>query len=199
MKREAFLARVRQALHRSPGDPREVPPVPPEPLATWDCAVLMETFSEALAAVGVELHRVDSWEQARAVAGEVLGELVVNRSGEVAVGELLKDLELEFTADPTVAEIGVTGVLCAIAETGTLVLSSEAGRFASLLPMRHLALVREEQLVPTMAEALAKYGDELPSAWVQATGPSRTADIELTLSIGVHGPGVVHVVLLSGS
>ncbi len=93
----------------------------------------------------------------------------------------------------------MTGVLCAIAETGTLVLSSAAGRFASLLPMRHLALVREEQLVPTMAEALAKYGDELPSAWVQATGPSRTADIELTLSIGVHGPGVVHVVLLSGS
>jgi L-lactate dehydrogenase complex protein LldG len=50
-----------------------------------------------------------------------------------------------------------------------------------------------------MAEALASYGGELPSAWVQATGPSRTADIELTLSIGVHGPGVVHVVLLSSS
>jgi L-lactate dehydrogenase complex protein LldG len=97
------------------------------------------------------------------------------------------------------AELGITGCDAAIAETASLVLLSGRGRSraVSLLPAVHLALAQRHQLCLTMAEMFEQYSGALQSAasCTLITGPSRTADIELTLTLGIHGPGRVVVVI----
>jgi L-lactate dehydrogenase complex protein LldG len=104
------------------------------------------------------------------------------------------------------ADLGVTGVDLAIAETGTLVVVSGAGRprSASLLPPCHVAVFDRDALVTSLLQAglaLEAWHDGPPPAGRGAsinfiTGPSRTADIELTLTRGVHGPKEVHAVFV---
>jgi L-lactate dehydrogenase complex protein LldG len=104
------------------------------------------------------------------------------------------------------ADLGVTGVDLAIAETGTLVVVSGAGRprSASLLPPCHVAVFDRDALVESLLQAglvLEAWHDGTPSAGLGAsinfiTGPSRTADIELTLTRGVHGPREVHAIFV---
>jgi L-lactate dehydrogenase complex protein LldG len=106
------------------------------------------------------------------------------------------------------AEIGVTGVDWALAETGTLVLVSGRGRprSTSLLPATHVAvfdrgcLLESLEQVGTMLEALhADPARSMSGAVINfITGPSRTADIELTLTRGVHGPKEVHAIFVEG-
>ena len=199
MTREDFVGRIRGALHREPGDPLEAPPALLVPLTEWETDDLVEPFKTELEAVGGHVHVVNSIQAAREKLETLLNELEVTsfiRTSDEVVDEVLGDLYLPLNDNPAAADVGLSGVRCAIANTGTLVLTSERGRKASLLPMNHVAFLRAEQIVPTMAEALETHLDEMPSAWVQATGPSRTADIELTLTTGVHGPGVTHVILI---
>jgi L-lactate dehydrogenase complex protein LldG len=104
------------------------------------------------------------------------------------------------------ADIGLSGADYAIAETGTLALSALPGqmRGVSLLPPVHVAVVRPSQIVASMADCLAMLQDEgredlqerLTSCISFITGPSRTGDIELSLTVGVHGPGELHLVIL---
>jgi L-lactate dehydrogenase complex protein LldG len=104
------------------------------------------------------------------------------------------------------ADIGLSGADYAIAETGTLALSALPGqmRGVSLLPPVHVAVVRPSQIVASMADCLAMLQDEgredlqerLTSCVSFITGPSRTGDIELSLTVGVHGPGELHLVIL---
>ncbi|MFH1183439.1 MAG: LUD domain-containing protein [Chloroflexota bacterium] len=94
--------------------------------------------------------------------------------------------------------VGITGCACAIAETGTLVLTSSHGQplSASLLPEVHVAVVHKSQIVWSLEETLRMPQVREAAAAVLITGPSRTADIEMTLTIGVHGPGelIVYIV-----
>jgi L-lactate dehydrogenase complex protein LldG len=85
-------------------------------------------------------------------------------------------------------ELGVTGVDAALPETGTLLLRSapDRPRVVSLLPRVHLAILTPAALRPDLHQAFAEAKDAAYSVLV--TGPSRTADIELTLTLGVHGP-----------
>ena len=96
--------------------------------------------------------------------------------------------------------VGLTGAVAGLADTGSLVLVSGPGRgrIASLLPPLHIAMLRVSQLHPTYAAFLAAHPqiEDAGSNLVLITGPSRTADIEMTLTRGVHGPGEVHVVLI---
>ena len=101
------------------------------------------------------------------------------------------------------ADIGVTGVDYAIAETGTCVLLPRRGlsRLVSLLPPVYVALVERGQVLPSLDELFTLSRDDFiggnPSAYMSLiTGPSRSADIEYTLVTGVHGPGEVHMVLV---
>ena len=88
--------------------------------------------------------------------------------------------------------------LFGLAATGSVVLASspEEPRARSLLPEVHVTLLDEDRILPGLVELFATLGDDLPSALAIVTGPSRSADIEQTLAVGVHGPGEVHVVLL---
>lgn len=103
------------------------------------------------------------------------------------------------------AGLGISGVDYALAETGTLVLlaAENKARSTSLLPPVHIALVKPDQFIsglddlfPLVKYDLAVSGQSLSSAVTFITGPSRTADIELTLVVGVHGPQELHVILL---
>ena len=99
------------------------------------------------------------------------------------------------------ADLGITSVDWAVAETGTLALCSrhEQGRVVSLLPPVYLAIVEPSQIVPDLFDLFAKLEDHkqnLPSNIALVTGPSKTGDIELKLTTGVHGPGEVHLLIV---
>ena len=103
------------------------------------------------------------------------------------------------------ADLGLSGVDYVIAETGTLVLMARAGqmRGVSLLPPVHVAVARTSQVIATLADylLLAQAAGADPQQYLTScvsfvTGPSRTGDIELKLTVGVHGPGELHLVLM---
>jgi L-lactate dehydrogenase complex protein LldG len=103
------------------------------------------------------------------------------------------------------ADLGLSGVDYVIAETGTLVLMAQAGqmRGVSLLPPVHVAIARISQVIATLADylLLAQAAGADPQQYLTScvsfvTGPSRTGDIELKLTVGVHGPGELHLLVL---
>ncbi len=145
----------------------------------WDAKLLVRWDVEELETLGVD---------------EPLGEAGI----EVAVWRDLRD----FREVAGRADVGLSTAEWAIAETGSLVLASGPGRgrTVTLLPPVHVAVVPVERVLRTVPEAIEKYvGGEaggLPSNVCFHTGPSRSGDIEMSLAIGVHGPGDVHVVLV---
>jgi L-lactate dehydrogenase complex protein LldG len=99
-------------------------------------------------------------------------------------------------------KVGVTGTFCAIAETGTLMLLSGEDWHAttSLLPDTHIAVVHASRILRAMEDGwdlLRKEHEGLPRQVNFVSGPSRTADIEMTLVMGAHGPFRVHVLIVS--
>jgi L-lactate dehydrogenase complex protein LldG len=150
-------------------------------LVTWHPAALGVDVAAPLAARGLET--------------------VSAPAVEVDAAERTRRLGLAAAAD-----LGVTGADLAIAETGTLVVVSGAGRprSTSLLPPCHVAVFDREVLIESLAQAglaLEAWHDGAPPDGRGAsinfiTGPSRTADIELTLTRGVHGPREVHAVFV---
>ena len=112
---------------------------------------------------------------------------------ERAAAALFPNRVPEYAAAVTVEE-----VFGAIAETGTLVCSSEGGRAvqAGLLPAHHVAIVRRDRIFGTLDDFFAAVSGAPPANITLVTGPSRTADIELTLAIGVHGPERLDIIVV---
>ena len=99
-------------------------------------------------------------------------------------------------------KVGITGTYCALAENGTLMLLSGQGTHAttSLLPDNHIAIVAASRIVRAMEDGwdlLRREHGRPPRQVNFVSGPSRTADIEMTLVMGAHGPFRVHVVIVS--
>jgi L-lactate dehydrogenase complex protein LldG len=112
-------------------------------------------------------------------------------------------LEERFTdKDLAGCDVSVTSCECLVARTGSLVMSTAqaSGRTASVYAPVHICIAFSSQLVYDIKDALVlvkdKYKDHLPSLITFATGPSRTADIEKTLVVGVHGPKEVYCFLV---
>jgi L-lactate dehydrogenase complex protein LldG len=99
-------------------------------------------------------------------------------------------------------DVSITGCEFLVARTGTIVMSSAqtSGRTTSVYAPIHICIAYTKQLVYDLKDALQaaknKYGNNLPSLITFATGPSRTADIEKTLVVGVHGPKEVYLFLV---
>lgn len=114
---------------------------------------------------------------------------------EEALTSIGVEIVLPYASNRAVAEcdLGITGADYALPETGTLVLRSsiEKPRIVSLLPRVHLAIIRPNILRADLHQVFDEVKRD--GYFVFVTGPSRTADVELTLTIGVHGPQALHV------
>jgi len=97
------------------------------------------------------------------------------------------------------ADIGISTAAWAVAETGSLLLESGPGmgRSVTLLPPSYIAILPADRMLRTVPEAISKYAvGALPANVCLHTGPSRSGDIEMSLVVGMHGPGDIHVVLV---
>jgi L-lactate dehydrogenase complex protein LldG len=176
-------------------------------------------FIEELEALGGHGRRVASREEAR---GYVLG-LSRERNAKLLVRWDIQELEDlgvdaplgdagvevvvwrdlgDFREVAGRADIGLSTAAWAIAETGSLILEGGPGkgRTVTLLPPTYVAVIPMGRILQTVPEAIEKYaGGEtggLPANVCLHTGPSRSGDIEMSLFVGMHGPGDVHVVLI---
>lgn len=196
----------------------------PAPARTsGDTAALLARFSAEWQALAGHVHAVDTEEQAAdtligicrshsadrilswtpASMGFLSLERSLDAAGIVIDGGTLPDeaiaREERLDALARIA-VGVTGADALLAESGSVVVVSDPGRprLASLLPPVHVAIARTTNVFPSI-EALFEARPDLAeqgSNLVAISGPSRTADIEMTLTRGVHGPGEVHVIVV---
>lgn len=175
---------------------------------------LYEEFKLSAEAVAARVDRVaDNREAVRKIA-EIIKETGAKKV-VAACSPLVDSLGLETVLQGAVssmhcrdlrqnavdADLGISGFDLAIVETGTLVqdASDIDSRLVSMLPPVHVALVCTEDLVPTLRDALDRYNNNLkalPPYLAFVSGPSRTADIERVLTIGVHGPGELRIIFI---
>lgn len=201
--RERILNRLQSARAGSRLPGVQPPPIQAAPrLGLEACALRFEVEAQAL---GVECYvessvadvhrRLTTLIEGRRVLSWDLADLPYH------AGTLMSHAILGQAprANLAMADVGVTGCDAAVAETGSLVMFSAPGRSraVSLLPPFHIALVERHRLCFSMAEVFDTYRDRLDGAasCTFITGPSRTADIELTLTLGIHGPGKVAVII----
>jgi L-lactate utilization protein LutC len=212
--RDAFLATIRERLgrgisvsHLRPVKPAAMPP----PIRYVDDELdLTGRFIASATALGVAVQVVEDASEFVAAVCQQRGvrRVVVSDDPEcVGVADRLRKtgvvlVDVGDVASCATADIGVTGALYGIALTGSLVVDSRraGGRAASLLPPFHAAILRRGAIVPTPGALFRDLGrllpDGLPSNLVLITGPSKSADIELELTIGVHGPRELMIALL---
>jgi len=106
--------------------------------------------------------------------------------------------QVHYRVVPDIAGSTTSKAVYALADPGSIVLaaSPEESRAHSLLPEVHVTLVTEDCVLADLDALLARVVGELPSALVIVSGPSRSADIEQILALGVHGPREEHVVIM---
>jgi L-lactate dehydrogenase complex protein LldG len=212
MNRDAFLGRVSQGILEAelPPGPRvesEMPGTPPD-----DLVALFRVRAQAVNSV---VHGPVSRHSApRTVAAIAAGhsvstfvawdDLPISGVSSALAAEGCSPVEpLEQTLSPSDvarADLGVTGSIFGLAESGSVVLSHGPGRarLTSLLPTIHIALLHVDTVVWTLSHWASNHPEalEMTANLVIVTGPSRTGDIELQLNLGVHGPKHMHVVLI---
>ncbi len=203
--RETILEGIRKGLAGRDSPDRD--PERPMPERKPDPGQMLRLFGQRL----TEAH--GTFETGSATDVPALVRRHVERNGlgtAVAVTDGLRRLDwrgagLELSdGRPEDADVGVTGALCAVAETGSLLIgSSAAGEIElSLLPTHHVCMVDAGRIVADMADAIALAvtpPDPLPRNLTLVTGPSVTADIEQTLVQGAHGPLSLHVIVETSS
>jgi len=215
--REPILSRIREAL-RDPGATQlpQAAPISSKP----DRAELVPQLVENGRRVEVTAHIANTVEEGHAVLQRWLTDLhvsgflyahgpVLKRLGIAQIGSSVA-IPLSTTAADDEARflllnspVGVSEATAALSNTGTIIEASgrERSRLISLLPPVHISVVTSEQIFPDLATWLdrAKLPEAFDtlSAFTLITGPSRTADIEQTLTKGVHGPGQVYMLVLN--
>jgi L-lactate dehydrogenase complex protein LldG len=175
-------------------------------------------LANELEALSVRFHRAETLEAAQDVVCDIIKEHSVKQAAvwkaalldSLGINELLGEEDVEVCSDSeegrfvdriAYAELGITSADAVFTVSGTLVLKAASGqeRATSLLPPIHLAVTTTDQmlhsvrdLAPLMRRWLTEEG-HLPSAVNLISGASRTADIELNLVLGAHGPKVLHI------
>ncbi|MCX5064847.1 LUD domain-containing protein [Micromonospora lupini] len=195
--RDLVLGRLRAALAADTAAPVDVPRD-----YRQAAAVDLDQLAQRLADYRAHVHRV-----AEGAVADTIADLLP-AGGTVVVPPGLPPAWLPptVTALPDdgldharigAADAVVTAAAVAIAQTGTVVLDAspdQGRRVLSLLPDRHVCVVRADQVVATVPEALARLTPHRPLTWI--SGPSATSDIELIRVEGVHGPRQLHIILL---
>ena len=223
MNRNDFLENVKQSLNASYlPDARAQRPLSPE-MPPFSPADLVPQFTQEAEALKAEIHRANTEADVLSKIVQIFEDFQTQEyiawAGQALPIPYLKVrlaehglTEREFTVSNHPAartktlqslsdvQIGITGALAGLADTGSLVVPGGIGqsRLASLLPMVHIALLKVDDLFPTLAHFVDAYPDAArDTANLNIiSGPSRTADIEQTLTLGVHGPKFVHIILV---
>ncbi|MFZ9141075.1 MAG: LutC/YkgG family protein [Burkholderiaceae bacterium] len=216
--KERILSRIRDAMGRqgpASDDQRQAAQAyldrhPSGPLPAVDPAERLGRFEQQSAKLSATTERLASRSQLpqavrqyldfnglerRAIAWNAFADL------DWAAAGLQVEHRAPVRDEPQPDLVGITGCFAAIAETGTLAMTSgpETPAAMTLLPETHIAVVPASRLVGHMEEVFALLRTELgqpPRALNFISGPSRTADIEQTLVLGAHGPYRVHIILL---
>ena len=173
-----------------------------------DVGTLTDNFGANGELLGIHLEVAADTREASLLIESVLdriGAKNVAVSNSPLIAKTVANIEtVEFTRDPSReflfgSDLGITSAQWAIAETATLVLEAESEdhRLISLVPPVHLCLLEASKIRQTLGEILELTGSKLGHAITFVTGASRTSDIELTLAIGVHGPGELHIIILA--
>ncbi|GGR55507.1 L-lactate dehydrogenase complex protein LldG [Nocardioides luteus] len=201
--RTEILARVREALagstvesaeaHPETGRASEVEPVETPP----SHAPVVDLFAERVADYRAVVERCSAAELADRIAAALPeGPVVVPPGLGIDVpGAVVDDGTLTAADLDRIAAV-VTAARVGIAETGTIVLDhglDQGRRAISLVPDTHVCIVREDQIVPDVPDAVALLDPTHPLTWI--SGPSATSDIELDRVEGVHGPRTLHVLI----
>ncbi|MFZ5753536.1 MAG: LutC/YkgG family protein, partial [Bacillota bacterium] len=175
-----------------------------------------DLFYTKATAVNAQVFRVNTADEAVETARKIIKELGIKKAVSVPLSlvdgeKLAKALKAEgvnlATGRPlrkTIeeAQLGITEFELAVAETGSLAQDATDvyKRLISSLPPYHLAFVKTEHIVATFADALdvlyKANGNQMPGYVAYVSGPSRTADIERVLAIGVHGPERVFIICI---
>ena len=212
--RENILGRIRAANEREMRSTAEQQKIAvlkklanrsrgPLPTMNWDP---VQRFKERCIAMMSTVSEVDSLDRVPHALAEYLRSNQLPRAG-VCWPEFANldwaGAGLAIEARPTHPDdkLGITGVFCALAENGTLMLLSgeDTPGSMSLLPETHVAIVPISRIVRMMEDGwdlLRRERGAMPRQVNFVSGPSRTADIEMTLVLGAHGPFRVHVVLV---
>lgn len=179
-------------------------PSSPRPHQDWDPVVRFKEQALRLASTVEEVTALDGVPAAAAryLRQQGLPLVAVCWPQWVGLPWLGAGMAVEARAARDTDLVGITGAFCAIAETGTLVTLSgaESPATVSLLPETHIAVVAASCIVGGMEEAWQLTRAErqrLPRAVNFISGPSRTADIEQTVTLGAHGPYRVHIILMA--
>jgi L-lactate dehydrogenase complex protein LldG len=212
--RQRILARIRERqgkpAERDPAETAlvrahlEAHPANPVPRDAWDPITRFRERALSLASTVDEvehLHDVPAC-VCRYLQAQALPAQAVCWSELATLDWAAAGIAIEARSSRGEDLVGITGAFCAIAETGTIMTLSGAltQPSVSLLPETHIAVVRRGRIVSRMEEAWAlcrAERNELPRAVNFISGPSRTADIEQTVTLGAHGPYRVHVVLVA--
>ncbi|MGE5641867.1 MAG: LUD domain-containing protein [Byssovorax cruenta] len=157
----------------------------------------VERFSLELSVLGGRVYQTDD------VTNQIIQFLKMREINKIHLEphtldeSLLQRAGIEFThrPDPQIL-VGVTRAICGLADTGSILETDGEGHplHASLLPEIHIAVLNKSDIRPSLPDAIPSVKDK--GAVVFITGPSRTADIEMTLTIGVHGPKEIVVFLV---
>lgn len=195
--REEVLGRIRRAL----GGERVGPEVPRDYRHAGELGrdALVDLLEERLVDYKATVRRADD-----------AGAAIVEVLAEHGAARVVVPPGLEWTVPGSVLDTGltagelddldgvVTACAVAVAETGTIVLDAspdQGRRSITLVPDLHVCVVRADQVVQTVPEAIARLDPGRPLTWI--SGPSATSDIELHRVEGVHGPRRLEVILLA--
>jgi L-lactate dehydrogenase complex protein LldG len=173
----------------------------------------MNVFINAARNVGADVQELSTIQDGVSyVADRTNGPLLLSPCPSLKrldLGRLLKEagvdvISQDFRTHGASAAAGMTGANFGIAATGSVALEStdEMVRIATTLPEKHFVLLDPGKILPSADEAVSllnQFHQHMPQAYLAyITGPSRTADIERVLTIGVHGPAELHILLLAG-
>lgn len=168
----------------------------PTPVPAVHTADRIAQFASELTALGGQIHQaVDPTQEIIQFLKQREIEKIMLEPG-VLDEVRLQEAGIAFTHKPDpAASVGVTKALCGLADTGSI-LEADLGDnrlYASLLPRIHIAILHRSDILPSLPEAMSLIKKKDSAVFI--TGPSRTADIEMTLTIGVHGPAEIHIFL----
>jgi L-lactate dehydrogenase complex protein LldG len=215
--RERILQRLRKAV----GDRRDIPSVPPAPeTPPLSREEKIEQLKTLMTAMRSEVHVVPKagWtDRLKEILGEKGLKTMLYAPG-TPVGDAVKaswasgdeglptlrayDAAVEnFKEELFTIDAGITGTTGGIAETGAVILwpDEREPRLISLVPAVHIAVLEADRIYGTFSEAVEKgaWADGMPTNALLVSGPSKTADIELVLAFGVHGPKELVILVLT--